>query len=114
MLAISPGPWGTYNMDGKYFPSVLLGIEGLVYRDGSGDPKTMRTQHRLTINVGPSPEGAAKGFWSNQMETCQDNARAIAAVPEMLELIRLLSERETYDGLGLKAMELRRKMGDAS
>ncbi len=74
----TPGPW-EYKSGGEgAFPQVIL-AKSMPYSDGSGGADH---DEYLTINVGPSAKGLAAGYLSNDTETCEANARLIAAAPE--------------------------------
>ena len=80
----TPGPW-EYKSGGEgAFPQVIL-AKSMPYSDGSGGADH---DEYLTINVGPSAKGLADGYLSNDAETCEANARLIAAAPELLEALK--------------------------
>jgi len=68
----TPKPWKTINMDGRYFPSVLIG-KPQPYSDGSG-----KYQARIVVNESHD----------SQMKTIQANARLIASSPDLLEALK--------------------------
>ena len=69
--AVAPGPWHTFQMEGKYFPRVGMGPP-MPYHDGSGN-----TQPSFVINDAPDRKAAEAGYWSCTMDACQATARLI-------------------------------------
>lgn len=89
-MEYTPGPWKAINMDGKYFPSVLIG-KPQPYSDRSG-------KHQARIVVNESHD--------SQMKTIQANARLIAVAPDLLEACKeLLDLIDTLEYAGEPVVE---------